>query len=123
MRRKFDVRLGARPRRVTAAHDGFRLEFEETDHPVMFERVLIATGRHPRTEDLGLESVGVATDQRGAVQVNARLRTTAKSIYAVGDVTGAQPFTHVAAHHARVATPNALFHARSRVAKVVPRTT
>ena len=49
-----------------------------------------------------------------------RLRTTAPGIYAVGDVTGLLPFTHVAAHHARVATPNALFHARGRVARTVP---
>ncbi|MGH2928044.1 MAG: dihydrolipoyl dehydrogenase family protein, partial [Solirubrobacteraceae bacterium] len=118
-----DVRLGAQPRRVTGEDDRFRLEFDETDQPVIFDRVLIATGRRPRTEDLELERAGVATDERGAVQVDARLRTTARSIYAVGDVTGAYPFTHVAAHHARVATPNALFHARGKVAEVVPWTT
>ena len=117
------VRLNAHPRRVTGGAGGHRLEFEDNDETVMFDRVLIATGRRPRTHDLGLQSVGVDTDERGNVQVDSRLQTTAKSVYAVGDVTGAYPFTHVAAHHARVATPNALFHMRSQVAKVVPWTT
>jgi pyruvate/2-oxoglutarate dehydrogenase complex dihydrolipoamide dehydrogenase (E3) component len=80
----------------------------------------VATGRAPRTDGIGLETVGVAVDDRGAITVDARLRTTARGIFAAGDVTGLLPFTHVAAHHARVATPNALFHTRSRVSGTLP---
>ncbi len=87
---------------------------------VEFDQLLVAGGREPRTVGIGLEHVGVELDQRGAIRVDERLRTTAPGIYAVGDVTGLLPFTHVAAHHARVATPNALFHARGRVARTVP---
>ena len=85
------------------------------DRPVAFDRILVAAGRDPRTSDLGLERVGVRTDARGHVEVDGRLRTTAAHIYAVGDVTGAMAFTHVAAYHARVATVNALFGVRRRV--------
>ena len=81
---------------------------------------MIATGRAPRTLHLGLEAVGVQTNTAGGVVVDARLRTTARSIFAVGDVTGLLPFTHVAAHHARVATPNALFHTRGKVETTIP---
>ncbi len=59
-------------------------------------------------------------DARGAVTVDSRLRTTGRGIYAAGDVTGLLAFTHVAGHHARVATANALFHTRSKVSATIP---
>jgi pyruvate/2-oxoglutarate dehydrogenase complex dihydrolipoamide dehydrogenase (E3) component len=110
-----DVRLG---RAATTIRSG-QLILESGD-AVAFDRILVATGRVPRTSDLGLDAVGVATDDVGAVKVDGRLRTSASGIYAIGDVTGLLPFTHVAAHHARVATPNALFHARSKVSDTLP---
>jgi pyruvate/2-oxoglutarate dehydrogenase complex dihydrolipoamide dehydrogenase (E3) component len=83
--------------------------------PVGFDRVLVASGRAPSSDGLALERAQVRTDARGAVVVDARLRTSNPRIYAVGDiVAGGLPFTHVAAHHARVATPNALLGARRR---------
>jgi len=82
---------------------------------IAFDRVLVATGRSPQTDGLGLQRVGVRTGEGGAVLVDGRLRTTASRIYAVGDVTAALAFTHVAAYQARVATINALFAARRRV--------
>lgn len=87
---------------------------------VPFDRILVAAGRTPRTEGLGLEAIGVQIDARGAVVVDRRLRTTARGVFAVGDVTGLLPFTHVAAHHARVASANALFGARRAVSDTLP---
>lgn len=114
------VRVGVQPTSVSNNAGRLALEFDSHDHPVEFDRVLVATGRRPRTTELGLGAAGVAVDALGAVKVDSRLRTTAKSIFAVGDVTGLHQFTHVAAHHARVATPNALFHTRNRTSEVVP---
>jgi pyruvate/2-oxoglutarate dehydrogenase complex dihydrolipoamide dehydrogenase (E3) component len=110
-----DVRLG---QTATAIRSGQLVL--ESGEAVAFERILAAAGRVPRTGGLGLETVGVATDRAGAVSVDNRLRTSARGIYSVGDVTGLLPFTHVAAHHARVATPNALFHARSKISDTLP---
>ena len=91
---------------------------------IAFDRLLVAAGRAPSTDGLGLEAVGVGTDGSGFVQVNARLRTSNRHVYAVGDVTGAMAFTHVAAYHARVATINALFATRRQVDyAAVPRVT
>lgn len=61
--------------------------------------LLVATGRRPAVEGLGLEAAGVAVTASG-VQVDARLRTTNPRIFAVGDVAGQGQFTHLAAHHA-----------------------
>jgi pyruvate/2-oxoglutarate dehydrogenase complex dihydrolipoamide dehydrogenase (E3) component len=79
------------------------------------DAILVATGRQPETASLGLDAVGVQTDQSGAVVVDRRLRTTAAGIFAGGDVTGALPFTHVAAYHGRLVVTNALLGMRRRV--------
>ena len=106
-----EVRTGTT---TLGVRDGRELALEGGE-AVPFDRVFVATGRRPRSSGLGLEEVGVSTTSGGAIAVDDRLRTTGRNIYAVGDVTGAPPFTHVAAYHARVATVNALFRARGKV--------
>lgn len=121
-----DVWCGARVTAVSGdgAAGELRLEHRRTPARIPFERLLVAAGRAPSTAELGLDRVGVRTDERGAVRVDGRLRTTASHVYAVGDVTGGMAFTHVAAYQARVATINALFGARRRVDyAAVPRVT
>ncbi|MGH3441899.1 MAG: dihydrolipoyl dehydrogenase family protein, partial [Nitriliruptorales bacterium] len=76
--------------------------------------VIVATGRTPVTDGLGLDAAGVRTDPRGAVVVDATLRTTAAGIFAGGDVTGGPNLTHLAAQHGSVAATNALFLLRRR---------
>ena len=113
-----DLRLGAEATAVRSGNGGeaaIEIDSPEGLRTIAFDRILVATGRRPSTSGLGLNSVGVETDDSGAVTVDDRLRTTAPRIYAAGDVTGAMPFTHVAAHHARIASVNALFGLRRRV--------
>jgi pyruvate/2-oxoglutarate dehydrogenase complex dihydrolipoamide dehydrogenase (E3) component len=57
--------------------------------------LLIATGRKPNTDDLGLDKAGVETDSRGYVKVNSRMETSAPGIWATGDVKGGPAFTHI----------------------------
>jgi pyruvate/2-oxoglutarate dehydrogenase complex dihydrolipoamide dehydrogenase (E3) component len=57
--------------------------------------LLVATGRRPNTDDLGLEQAGVQTSKQGFVQVNARLETNVPGIWALGDVKGGPAFTHI----------------------------
>jgi dihydrolipoamide dehydrogenase len=64
----------------------------------LFERVLVAIGRRPNVEDLGLELAGVALKPDGFVEVDALRRTTADGIYAVGDITGQPMLAHKATH-------------------------
>ncbi len=72
------------------------------------ERVLIATGRTPNTEGLGLEEAGVARHSKGAISVDDRMRTTRPGVYAAGDVTGRDQFVYMAAYGAKLAARNAL---------------
>jgi pyruvate/2-oxoglutarate dehydrogenase complex dihydrolipoamide dehydrogenase (E3) component len=93
------------------------------DDAIPCDRILVAVGRRPNVEGLGLEAAGVAFDA-GGIRTDDRLRTTNRRIWAVGDVTGGPPFTHVADAHARTAVPNALFFGRGRRSRlVIPRCT
>lgn len=76
------------------------------------ERLLVATGRRPNTQEIRLDRAGVAVDADGAVQVDAYLRTSAPHIWAAGDVIGreteSQMATPVGAHDGKIAAHNAL---------------
>lgn len=73
------------------------------------DALLVAIGRQPNVENLGLEAAGIEYDARKGIQVNNGLRTTAKNIWACGDVTGPFPFTHMAEYQASIVVGNALF--------------
>jgi dihydrolipoamide dehydrogenase len=85
-------------RGVAVSFDG------QNDNPInTYDRVLIAIGRQPNTKNLGLEKIGVETDDRGFVVVDEQQRTTAKKIFAVGDVIGGMMLAHKATHEGKVA--------------------
>jgi dihydrolipoamide dehydrogenase len=83
------------------------------------DKLLVATGRRPRVHDVGLETVGIDPDPHG-VPVDAQLRV-ADRLWAVGDVTGIWPLTHVGKYQARVAASNILGEPRTANYDAVPR--
>jgi len=86
---------------VTAQVSGEEQEFRAA-------QVLMATGRRPNTQDMGLEEAGIELDDRGAIQVNAQMQTSNPRIYAAGDVTGGPMLVYVAAAGGGLAAENAL---------------
>lgn len=85
--------------------------------------LLVATGRQPVVEGLGLEAAGVAFDRRG-ITVDGGLRTSNRRIFAMGDVAGQGQFTHLAGHHAGVVLRQAVLGLPARAnAKALPRVT
>ena len=93
-----DVRVGVG---VDRAEPGVKLYLSDGS-TLEAERLLVATGRRPNVERLGLEELGVQISQRG-IEVDERLRTTADNVWAIGDVTGVAQFTHVGKYQARIA--------------------
>src|SRR5215213_5449438 len=89
-------------------HAALRVTITDPDgqHPEQVETdvVLVGVGRRPNTAALDLERAGVATDQRGWIEVDDRLRTNAPGIHAIGDVTGKVLLAHVASHQGLVAS-------------------
>ena len=91
------IRTGAGVTAASADADGVTLTIEKDGiaETARFDRVLVAIGVQPNTENLGLESVGVATE-RGYIGIDDRMATNVPGIYAVGDVTGKLALAHVA---------------------------
>ena len=76
--------------------------------------ILVAAGRQPNVEGIGLSAAGIDYSARG-ITVDDRLRTTNRKVFAIGDVAGHLQFTHVAGYHASVVLRNALFPFKTRV--------
>jgi dihydrolipoamide dehydrogenase len=85
------------------------------------DRLLVATGRRPRVEGIGLETMGIEPDPRG-VPVDSHLRVTER-LWAVGDITGIFPLTHVGKYQGRVVASNLLGEPREANYDAVPRVT
>ena len=86
-----------------------RLQGPQGELTVESEKVLLAAGRRPNVEGLGLEAAGVAFDRKG-IRVDDRMATGVVGIYAIGDVVGGSMLAHVAMHQGVVAAENALGH-------------
>ena len=100
------------------------LDTPEGSRRLHAEQLLLATGRRPVTDALGLDTVGVVTGPRGEVVVDEHLRTTNPRIFAAGDVTGLPQFVYVAGAHGSVVAENALRDAqRTLDYRALPRVT
>jgi pyruvate/2-oxoglutarate dehydrogenase complex dihydrolipoamide dehydrogenase (E3) component len=82
--------------------------------------LLVAGGRTPNTEDMGLEAAGIELDERGHIKVNERLQTTAKDVWAVGDCAGSPYFTHISYDDFRVVRENLAGRDRVTTGRQVP---
>lgn len=105
---------------TAARRDGENYILELNDGRTLSgDRLLVATGRRPRVEGIGLETVGVEANPRG-VPVDARLRV-AERLWAIGDVVGIWPLTHVGKYQGRVVAANILGEPREANYEAVPR--
>jgi pyruvate/2-oxoglutarate dehydrogenase complex dihydrolipoamide dehydrogenase (E3) component len=113
-------RLGVKLIEASPDNDQITLRYEDGAGigEVGGDRVLVAAGRAPNVEGLGLDAAGVATSAHGVV-VNDRLQTSNRRIFAAGDVCSRFKFTHAADAMARVVIQNALFYGRRRASSIV----
>jgi pyruvate/2-oxoglutarate dehydrogenase complex dihydrolipoamide dehydrogenase (E3) component len=100
-----DIVLNARIKRISGkSGKSVRIIIEQNGAEKALEgtHLLVAAGRTPNTEDIGLELAGIELTDRGYVKVNERLETTAPGVFAVGDVAGSPHFTHISVDDFRV---------------------
>ena len=118
-----EVRTGTRVDRVEG-RSGESVRVHSTRDQAAFviegSDLLIASGRTPNTDGIGLEAAGIERDDRGFVKVDARLRTTAPSVWAVGDCAGSPHFTHMADDDVRVVRDNLAGIDRTTTGRLVP---
>jgi pyruvate/2-oxoglutarate dehydrogenase complex dihydrolipoamide dehydrogenase (E3) component len=102
------IHLGARSMRIVKRENGFDLHPRDGAEPVSGTHLLVATGRQPNTDDLGLDVAGVATDARGFIGVDDQLRTNVEHIWAMGDCNGKGAFTHTSYNDFEIVAANLL---------------
>lgn len=99
-----EILLNTSVRALKEEGDGVVASFDGDGVPDRkFDRVLIAVGRRPNSEGVGLEHAGVEVTERGFIKVDAQRRTTVPHIFAIGDVAGEPMLAHKASHEGRVA--------------------
>lgn len=112
-----DIRTGATCIGVRAdgAAVAVELDCAQGARRVSGSHLLLAVGRRPNTDDLGLNAAGVATDGRGYIQVDDQLRTTVEGIWAIGDCNGRGAFTHTSYNDYEIVAANLFDHDPRRV--------
>ncbi|MDT5400794.1 MAG: hypothetical protein QOK33_4025 [Mycobacterium sp.] len=103
-----EIHLGATAMRIIKRDNGFELYPRDDADPIVGSQLLVATGRAPNTDDLGLDAAGVATDRRGFVAVDDQLRTNVPHIWAMGDCNGKGAFTHTSYNDFEIVAANLL---------------
>ncbi|MBD2715884.1 mercuric reductase [Microvirga sp. STR05] len=116
-----EVVLGAKVRKVSHNEGSYTLTAQTAagERRIRGTHLVVATGRRPNTDTLGLGAAGVQTDEKGYIQVNARLETNVRGVYALGDVHGGPQFTHISYDDFRVVRDN-LLRGKRRSAKQRP---
>jgi dihydrolipoamide dehydrogenase len=118
--RQGGVELALGVHATAARREGERYVLELDDRRTLVgDRLLVATGRRPRVDGIGLETVGIAANPRG-IPVDARL-SAGERLWAIGDVTGIWPLTHVGKYQGRVVAANILGERREANYESVPR--
>ena len=104
-----EIFLNAKTKRVTGTSgDAVQVVIEQNGVEKTLEgsHLLVATGRKPNTEGIGLELAGIALTDRGYIKVNERLQTTAPGVWAIGEAAGSPQFTHISVDDFRVVHDN-----------------
>jgi pyruvate/2-oxoglutarate dehydrogenase complex dihydrolipoamide dehydrogenase (E3) component len=112
-----DVRVGSKVVGVEKRGNAIAVKVESAGavSQVAGTHVLVAIGRRPNTDDLGLDKAGIATDARGYIQVDDQLRTSAAGIWAMGDCNGRGAFTHTSWNDFEIVAANLLDNGQRRV--------
>jgi len=112
-----DVRVGSKVVGVEKRGNAIAVKVESAGavSQVTGTHVLVAIGRRPNTDDLGLDKAGIATDARGYIQVDDQLRTSAAGIWALGDCNGRGAFTHTSWNDFEIVAANLLDNDQRRV--------
>jgi pyruvate/2-oxoglutarate dehydrogenase complex dihydrolipoamide dehydrogenase (E3) component len=118
-----DILLNARIKQISGkSGDSVRIVLEQNgiEKALRGSHVLVAAGRIPNTEGLGLELTGVELTERGYIKVDERLQTTAPGVWAIGEVAGSPQFTHISVDDFRVVHSNLTGGSRVTTGRQVP---
>jgi pyruvate/2-oxoglutarate dehydrogenase complex dihydrolipoamide dehydrogenase (E3) component len=112
-----DVRVGSKVIGVEKQGNSIAVKLDSAgkNSQIVGTHLLVAVGRRPNTDDLGLDKAGIATDTRGYIQADDQLRTNIAGIWAMGDCNGRGAFTHTSWNDFQIVAANLLDNDRRRV--------
>ncbi|MCW5622691.1 MAG: dihydrolipoyl dehydrogenase, partial [Burkholderiales bacterium] len=116
------ILLKTKVTKLEALPEGLRATFEGegAPKPQVYDRVLLAVGRRPNGKAIGAEAAGVQVNERGYIQVNNQMRTSAPHIYAIGDIVGEPMLAHKATHEGKLAAEVIAGHKAAFDARTIP---
>lgn len=114
---EMNFELNAMVKKVREENGTKMVTYEQNGHEenIVVEEILLATGRKPNTDDIGLDNIDLNVDDRGNIIVNDYLQSSRSHIYAIGDTNGQFPFTHAAGMEGKLVVRNALFGIKRKV--------
>jgi len=117
-----EVRTGAECIRFSRHEDGAAVHVDCTEGPpqIVGSHVLLAIGRRPNTDDLGIHEAGIATDERGYITVDDHLQSSVEGVYALGDCNGRGAFTHTAYNDFEIVAANLLDGEDRKLSERIP---
>ncbi|MCB9747550.1 MAG: dihydrolipoyl dehydrogenase [Candidatus Omnitrophica bacterium] len=117
------IMVSTKVAKMEETSNGINVTFESPDGKSFseeYEKILVAIGRRPNSENIGLENTKVTMTDRGFVEVNLQRQTSDPSIYAIGDITGNPMLAHKASHEGRVAVESIFGHKVAFEPKAIP---
>ena len=117
-----DLRLDAKCIALARDGDGVKVtvDCEDSEPDILGSHVLLAVGRQPNTDDLGVDKAGIAVNKRGYIQVNDELMTNVPNIWALGDANGEGAFTHTSYNDHEIVADNLLNNDTRRLSDRIP---
>jgi dihydrolipoamide dehydrogenase len=118
-----EILLKTRVKTIHKKGDALEVDFEDNQKKKFsktYDKVLISVGQSPNAENIGLENTSVETDEKGFIKVNAKMQTSQKNIYAIGDVAGPPLLAHKASYEGKVAAEVIAGKKSENDAKVIP---
>ena len=122
LKKSFTILTDTKVTSIEATEKTIHISFEgkKKSGTEEFDAVLVAVGRRPNSESLGLENLGISADERGFISVDEQQRTAAEHIFAIGDVVGDPMLAHKATHQAKVAAEVAAGHKSAFTPLTIP---
>ncbi|MBM9603562.1 dihydrolipoyl dehydrogenase [Desulfopila inferna] len=122
LKKIYTIMTNAKVTKITAEENAVKvvIEHKEKEETSEYDAVLIAVGRKPNSEEIGLDKLGITTSSRGYIEVDEQQRTSAATVFAIGDVVGDPMLAHKATHQGKVAAEVCAGHNSAFSALAIP---
>jgi dihydrolipoamide dehydrogenase len=122
LKKKYSIKTKTKVTEIVAQESGIKVVLEDAKGTTEaeFDAVLVAVGRRPNTEGIGIKEAGVELDEHGFIKVNERQQTNIPFVYAIGDVAGEPMLAHKATHEGKVAAEVVAGHSSAFTPMTIP---